>query len=174
MNDIRPADWKTYDDFARGIAANRLPPTDALVGRTMKITTMSGDTADLAFTARHSLAWAARGRIGADWYEAIEVAPEVYFIDMVFERARQETMTHIVNIRTRRTLSVRTFLRDERIPGEPLVAQTFESGTLDGGPAALAAMEPAPTRDLIGLRALYTYSPDHVYEHIYLSAERYA
>ncbi|MFD0201635.1 MULTISPECIES: MoaF C-terminal domain-containing protein [Saccharothrix] len=33
---------------------------------------------------------------------------------------------------------------------------------------------PAPTRDLIGWRALYRYSPNHLYEHVYLSAERYA
>jgi len=26
---------------------------------------------------------------------------------------------------------------------------------------------------LIGLRALYTYSPHHVYEHVYLSSQRY-
>jgi hypothetical protein len=32
----------------------------------------------------------------------------------------------------------------------------------------------APTRDLIGWRALYRYSPNHLYEHIYLSSERYA
>ena len=37
-----------------------------------------------------------------------------------------------------------------------------------------AGAEPAPTRDLIGLRALYRYSPDHLYEHVYLSTERYA
>jgi molybdenum cofactor biosynthesis protein MoaF len=35
-------------------------------------------------------------------------------------------------------------------------------------------LEPAPTRDLIGLTAHYEYSPQHVYEHVYLSSERYA
>ena len=31
----KPADWKTYDQFALGIATNRLPPTDALAGQTL-------------------------------------------------------------------------------------------------------------------------------------------
>jgi hypothetical protein len=29
------------------------------------------------------------------------------------------------------------------------------------------------TRELIGHRKLYRYSPDHLYEHVYLSSERY-
>jgi hypothetical protein len=46
-------------------------------------------------------------------------------------------------------------------------------------PGVLAGHEvrgeaPAPSRDLIGLRALYRYSPNHLYEHVYLSSERYA
>nr|WP_282096969.1 MoaF C-terminal domain-containing protein [Brucella inopinata] len=35
-------------------------------------------------------------------------------------------------------------------------------------------MVPEETRDLIGLRAHFTYSPNHVYEHTYLSSKRYA
>ena len=31
----RPADWKHFDDFAAGIATNRLPTTSALAGRTL-------------------------------------------------------------------------------------------------------------------------------------------
>ncbi len=174
MNDAKPADWKNYDDFARGIATNRLPQTDALVGRNVRITSKSGQIAEFAFTAKHDVAWAARGKAGVDWYEAIEVAPEVYFVDMTFALAPKETLTCIVNLKSRRALSIRTLVRDERIGGEPLVAQEFESGILGDATTAPAAMEPAPTRDLIGLRALYTYSPDHVYEHIYLSSQRYA
>lgn len=32
---------------------------------------------------------------------------------------------------------------------------------------------PAPTRDLIGHRFLHRYSPNHLYEHVYLNSERY-
>ncbi|MET5021042.1 MoaF N-terminal domain-containing protein, partial [Burkholderia pseudomallei] len=32
MND-KPQDWKNYEDFAAAIDTNRLPATDALVGR---------------------------------------------------------------------------------------------------------------------------------------------
>jgi hypothetical protein len=173
MNDTRPADWKNYEDFAVGSAANRLPPTDALVGKNLKITVKSGQVMELAFTAKHDVAWAARGNSGADWYEAIEAAPGVYFIDMTFALLPKETLTCVVNLRTRRALVVRTFVRDEKVAGEPLVAQEFESAILGDATVAPTAMEPAPTRDLIGLTAHYTYSPNNIYQHIYLSSERY-
>ena len=33
----RPAGWKNYEDFAAGIATNRLPPSDALLGRRLRL-----------------------------------------------------------------------------------------------------------------------------------------
>lgn len=58
-------------------------------------------------------------------------------------------------------------------PGEPRVAQIFRAGLIAGKDQD-NSIAPAPTRDLIGLRAHYTYSPHHVYEHTYLSSTRYA
>lgn len=58
MNDQnRPADWKHFDDFAAGIATNRLATTSALRGQTFKITLNTGRTIDLAFTAADTVAW---------------------------------------------------------------------------------------------------------------------
>ena len=59
----------------------------------------------------------------------------------------------------------------EPTPGQPQVSQIFSPGVL--GEGALGGTEPAPSRDLIGLRAHYRYSPNHLYEHTYLSSERY-
>ncbi|MBK5652612.1 MAG: molybdenum cofactor biosynthesis protein F, partial [Rhizobium sp.] len=54
------------------------------------------------------------------------------------------------------------------------VRQDYTPGIV-GDPAVPATgIEPAPTRDLIGLTAHYEYSPQHVYEHVYLSSQRYA
>lgn len=178
MNEVKPAGWKNYDDFAFGIATNRLPASEDLKGRSLRLSFPSGRVMQLAFTAAHDVAWTigdGKGdKAGADWYEAILVAPETYFIDMTFALAPKETLTLIVNLASRRVLSVRTFVREERIDGGPLVGQDFESGVLGEAGRAPEGMVPSPSRDLIGLRALYTYSPEHVYEHTYLSSERYA
>jgi len=75
--------------------------------------------------------------------------------------------------RSRRALSIRSLVREANaFPGEPRVAQTFSAGVV-AGTGEVSGPVPAPTRDLIGLRAHYTYSPNHVYEHTYLSSQRY-
>lgn len=176
MNDQnRPADWKHFDDFAAGIATNRLPVTGALSGETFKVTLKNGRVMDLAFTSADTVAWSEGADAGADWYEALEVAPDTFFINMVFTARASEDEAFIINIRTRRVLSVRERVREAKeAPGEPRVAQVWMAGILGDPSLSAGGFEPAPTRDLIGLTAHYRYSPEHLYEHIYLSSQRYA
>jgi len=169
----RPADWKHFDDFAAGIATNRLPTTSALAGRTLKIKLKDGRVVELSFPAADKVAWKEAGHSGEDWCEAIEVAPQMFFINMTFASRVDEDEAFIVNVKTGRVLSVRERLRAaNEVPGEPRVAQVYTAGVLDG--INVSGPEPAPTRDLVGMTAHYDYSPNHVYEHIYLSTERYA
>jgi hypothetical protein len=176
MNDQnRPAGWKHFDDFAAGIATNRIATSQALVGQTFKITLDTGRIIDLAFTAADTVAWSEGSDAGVDWYEALEVAPQVFFINMTFAARLAEDEAFIVSTATRRVLSVRERVREAaEAPGEPRVAQVYASGVLGDPSVPPTGREPAPARDLIGLTAHYTYSPNHVYEHIYLSSERYA
>jgi hypothetical protein len=170
-----PADWKHFDDFAAGIAANRLPATAALVGQAFKITLEDGRKIDLAFTAADTVAWSEAERAGADWCEALEVAPDVFFINMTFANAPTEDEGFIVSAKTRRVLSVRERVRGEdEAPGEPRVAQVWTAGILGNPSLPPTGMKPSPTRDLIGLTAHYEYSANHLYEHIYLNSQRYA
>jgi hypothetical protein len=178
MNDTKdqkPAGWKNYEDFAAGIATNRLPSTDALAGRTFNFRLKNGRALRFACTEKHALTWTEGESGKSDWYEAILVAPDVYFLDTTLAVRPNEALTFIINVKTRRVLSVRSIVREQgTYQGEPRVAQEFLPGTLGDATLPPAGPEPAPTRDLIGLRSFYTYSPEHVYEHIYLSSERYA
>ncbi|WFU11718.1 MoaF C-terminal domain-containing protein (plasmid) [Rhizobium sp. CB3090] len=167
-----PKDWKTYDEFAYGIDTNRLPATEALAGASCKIGFDDGRTLELAF-ANGEVKWS-EGKDGdTDKAEVIEVAPKTYFVEIIFAGRPKEAETLILNIETRRALSIYSIVRDAKdAVGEPQVAQIFRPGVIDGG----AASGPVPheSRDLIGLRAHFTYSPNHVYEHTYLSSQRYA
>ncbi|MBK6864421.1 MAG: MoaF N-terminal domain-containing protein [Ideonella sp.] len=173
----RPAGWKNYDDFAAGIATNRLPASNALVGQTL-VLQLEGFSLTLSFKDAHEVVWAetgARAGSGSDWCEAIEVAPDTFFIDLTYANRPQHAMTLIVNTRTRRVLSVRSRIRDAAEAGaEPRVAQDFCAGTLGTDAALASGAAPHPTRDLIGLRTWQVYSPEHTYEHTYLSSELYA
>ncbi len=169
----KPADWKNYEDFSVGSDYNRLKPTDELVNSKFDIHLASGDAMTLGFKGKHEVEWADGKDRQTDWIEAIKVAEDVYFLDITFRSRPRDAQTFIVNTRTLKVLSVLSHVRKERIEGEPQVTQKFDPGLLSGQPAAIGP-GPAPTRDLVGLRAFYNYGPNNLYEHIYLSSQRYA
>lgn len=170
----RPADWKEFDDFASGIATNRLPKTDALAGRKIAIELDDGRKITLAFETSGHITWHEQGHSATETGEVIEVAPNTYFVDYTLAARPAEDQIFIFNMATRRALSIAERVRDAaEAPGEPRVAQSYVAGIVaDGG--AVTGHAPAPTRDLVGLTAHYDYSPNHLYEHIYLSSQRYA
>lgn len=165
-----PKTWKRYEDFAAGIDTNRLPPSPALTGREVRIEAPSGDL-HLAFVADGWVSWRLGQISDRDACEVVELAPDLYFVDIVFGARPRDALTLLLNLVTGRTLSVLSRVRSELTPGEPQVEQMFEAGTIAG--VAVSGEIPAPSRDLIGLRAFYRYSPNHLYEHTYLSSERY-
>lgn len=164
--EIRPPEWKGMDDFAAGIDGNRLPRTDVLAGRALRIGEL-----ELAFESGDRVEWSRGRRHGSDWYEDVEVRPGVHFLTITYQDEPLAAEVLIVNEHTGRTLAVGGRIAEEATPGRPRVSQTFTAGTLAG--ATVSGDEPGPTRDLIGWRALYRYSPNHLYEHVYLSSERY-
>lgn len=172
--DQAPKDWKQFDDFAAGIATNRLPLTGALVGQTFYIAFEDGRALDLTFELHAMVHWSDATSHGTDRAETILVAPDTYFIDLAFASLPTEAETVILNAKTGQVLSIRSIVREAGAnPGEPRVAQIFRAGRTNGISSS-GTTAPHLTRDLIGLRAHYTYSPNHVYEHTYMSSERYA
>lgn len=168
----QPADWKNYEDFAAGIDTNRLPITDDLTGKKLAIDFGAGKKLDLEFNTQDKVRWVDNDGQGEDWYEAIKINEDVYFLDRTFADRPRDAQTLIINGKTLRVLSILSHVRPEKVQGEPQVTQLFEPGVLAGGTPS--AMTPAPTRDLIGLRTRQRYSPNHLYEHTYLNTERYS
>jgi hypothetical protein len=165
-------DYK-YEDYASEMATHRLPQTSALVQSKMKITLDSGAAFDLDFVDRNQVAWKNGGEGGTDWCEAVEVAPKTYFIDMTFSQKPRETQTFIVSTETRQTLGIRSIIREGDIGKEPRAVHILTPGQIGDTKIPPTGRKPAPTRDLFGLRAIYTYNPGQVFEHAYLNAERY-
>jgi len=170
----KPDGWKDYDDFVEGIDTNRLPSSDALVGKQFAIALSSGTQLALDFKTKDTVAWSDDAVSDEDWYEAIIVAPNVYFVDITFSTRPRDSLSLIVNTQSLRVLYILSHVLEEKIEGEPQVTQEFQTGVLGGTSVTPKGPEPAATRDLIGLRAFYRYSPNHLYEHIYMSSDRYA
>jgi hypothetical protein len=172
-NQGRPQDWKNYEDFAAGIDTNRLPPSKALAGRVVRISFEDDEPLELRFDEQR-VAWSDTKGAGTDASDVVEVAPDTFFVDIAFQSRRRQALTLILNLATRRVLAISSLILEPGArPGEPQVAQEFRAGVIADDSKAVGAVTPVPTRDLIGLRAHFTYSPEHVYEHTYLSSERY-
>ena len=171
--EVAPPDWKAMDDFAAGIDGNRIPRTTGLAGTDLTIAEDGAPALTLGFQDGETVAWRrADGSSGTDWYEAVEVRPDVHYLTVKDQANPLRAKVFVVNHGTGRTLTVTSEIAEEPTPGRPRVSQTFVPGVLTA--VEPVGAEPAPSRDLIGLRALYRYSPNHLYEHVYLSSERYA
>ncbi|MFF1571934.1 MoaF C-terminal domain-containing protein [Leifsonia sp. NPDC058292] len=168
-------EWRTYDEFAAGIDTYRLPNTD-IAGTAIALTLDDGSTVELAF-AEHSVAWRSTAAFGSpdgahDPYDAVAVRDDVVFVNLPLTSVEREALTIVYSTTTHRALVAHSVIGDEDVEGTPLVRQTFWSAVTDGGEPS--GEIPAPSRDLIGKRNVYRYSPHHLYEHVYVSSQRYA
>ncbi|MEO8261901.1 MAG: MoaF C-terminal domain-containing protein [Pseudolysinimonas sp.] len=175
MNDTSPEEWRTYDEFAAGIDTYRLPSTD-LSGQSIAITLTDGPTIHLDFPDAETVAWSADGTLATatgtvDPYDAVEVRDGVVYLNLPLTSRSREAVTLVWSTVTRRALAVHSVIAAEHVEGVPQVTQTFWAGVVQGGDPTGEA--PAASRDLIGKRNVYRYSPEHLYEHVYMSSERY-
>lgn len=167
-------EWRSYDEFAAGIDTYRLPNID-LDGTALELTLQDGTALSLAFGAAR-VEWSARGAISADAasdpYDAVRIREDVVFVNLPLLSREREALTIVYSERSHRALVTHSAIAAEETPGVPRVGQRFWAGTTAGG--APSGAVPGPSRDLIGKRNLYRYSPEHLYEHVYVSSQRYA
>lgn len=169
MTDItHPAtdEWRTYDEFAAGIDTYRLPGTD-LSGTQLTLTLDDGSSIDLAFDG-DEVAWNGV----RDPYDAVAVRDDVVFVNLPLTSREREAVTIVYSTTTHRALVAFSRIGEEEVQGEPRVTQEFHAAVTDGGEPT--GERPGPSRDLIGKRNIYRYSPEHLYEHVYVSSQRYA
>ncbi|KWE58574.1 molybdenum cofactor biosynthesis F family protein [Burkholderia sp. MSMB2157WGS] len=165
--------------------ANVLAPVDALVGRTLALGDAAGVWRVHTFEPG-ALQWRdpatdTRGRAPC---RVTRLRDGLYFVDYIDATARATSVSLVIDLDTGVWTSVVGTLpteADTRIDaftrvarGLPLTAvdAQFRHGTL-GGHARPGPLH-APTRELIGKRTMYRYSPTECYEHIYLNENFYA
>lgn len=163
-------EWRTYDEFAAGIDTFRLPAT-SLDGTAVSLTLEDGTAFTLAFGA-DTVAWSGLGSSGTDPYDAVAVRDDVVFVNLPLVSREREAITVVYSTTSHRATVVRSRIAAEAVDGTPQVGQEFWAAVTDGGPAT--GEVPGPSRDLIGKRNVYRYSPHHLYEHVYVSSQRYA
>ncbi len=162
-----PEGWKNFDLFIADMSTYRLPTTDALAGKNFTLN-FGASTMTLQFDKKE-VNWTWDHRRGQDVYEAVNTAPNVYFVWFLVSATNTECEGLVFNTETLRAVHVHDWVKPEARAGEPRIGQTFHGGVVAGGDPT--GMAPHPTKDLTGLHAIYSYAEDHDYEHYYITSK---
>jgi hypothetical protein len=152
---------------------HRLAPSTALDGRRLEVVGEAGGL--VVRVGEGSAAWKRGEDTGTDACDVVEVAHEVFFVDIWLRSAdEREAETVVFCGATGRGLRITCSVPDDAAPGQPRVAQHIAAVDVlvDGAPPSGAPV--APTRDLIGRRAISDYGHGHAFEQIYLNSTRMA
>ena len=152
------------------LAQHRLPATHELASADFRVDLTGGGTLSLAFARDDEAAWRWQdGSAGTAAYEAVAVRPGVYLITIDVPAPATDGLTIALD-RTGPVLVVVQHRRHAACERDgTLVDNVYLPGRLTGTDAE----PPAPTVDLLGRWHRYRYSDDNLYEHIYLSADRF-
>ncbi len=170
--------WLPLDGLAPGFDANKAPHSHALDGRTITLIDDRGTRIPHVFGDR-TVAWeyvpgdgdTIAESASTDACEVVEVDDDLYYVQFHHDYKPEEAVSLFLDLRTGHALAVISTI-GEAAPGRTAVQQVFAPSRIEGievtGPA------PAPTTELIGRRALWVYSTEHAYEHVYLSSHWYS
>lgn len=178
--------------LAEGFAPDShiLPPVDDLAGRTLQLEFPDGSVETLTFASAGVV------RTVHDQFECrvTSVRDGIYFVDYIGggDGSRPAATSYVLDVKQGLCTSVagtlpneseaRTdaFTRVERGMELTGVQARFRHGRIvsqgvrTGADAGTQAALHHPTRELIGMRNLYTYSATEQYEHVYLNENFYA
>jgi hypothetical protein len=165
--------------------SNVLPPITDLNGRTIRLHFENGWVIVHAFIDDERLSWRvlegkAGAREGHEHYTATRPRQDIYFVDFIKSGERPTSVSLVLDFARGVFLAVIGELPEPaevltpfltRIAlGDELTAVTavFLRGCIDVAPTTNDLL-PQTTRELLGKRIEYRYSPFELYEHIYLN-----
>ncbi|MGH8960821.1 MAG: MoaF C-terminal domain-containing protein [Jatrophihabitantaceae bacterium] len=161
--------WLPLDGLAAGFDANKAVPSTDLVGRRITVSATGEPVTEYMFAA-DEVVWTRSGSRRAERYEAFAVDRGLYFVQLHPAPDADAATSLVLDLDAGRALSVVTSI-GAAVPGRTRVRQSFRAGVIEGiqhsGHAIVA------TTELSGRRALWIYSDEHAYEHVYLSPQWY-
>ncbi|NYE94729.1 hypothetical protein FHU41_000950 [Psychromicrobium silvestre] len=170
---MQDEEWKSYEEFADGIDTFRLANAD-LSGSRLDVELDSTGSVEIDFLDASRARWKASlggnsYQAEAGDYDAVEVRSGVLFVNLPLGLS---SVTLVFSRNTGRVIVTESRIGERQEAGVPRVLQSFHAAQLRG--VEISGAAPEPSRDLIGQRNVYRYSPSHLYEHVYISSQRYA
>jgi hypothetical protein len=182
--------WISVGDLAEAFEGNFAPvPTVELAGTTRTLHLEDSRVVRYRFLSDSRLAWEVlegegRGRGAEEDYFALRVRDDIYFVDHLEHEEVAGAVSLVLDLGQMIGTVLKASLPDSPDIGESLwaraaagkeltaVSAAFFSAAVDG-PFTATTVRHLPTRDLVGRRVEYTYSPSERYEHIYLNENLY-
>jgi len=179
--------WIELGNWGSGMDEFKLPSSNELAGKGLELHFKgSSRVTKYLFHDARSLTWqiitgAEAGQSGCETYEAIRVAPEIYFVDFVKKAEPNVSLSMALDLDTRMATLLIATIPDKNVMDQGFIDRVRKSldlstikveilhADIDPGPGQKIMWSHKRTRDLIGKRVKYTYSRHHVYEHIYLN-----
>ncbi|TPN85637.1 hypothetical protein FJ987_26835 [Mesorhizobium sp. CU2] len=153
--------------------SNKAERSTELAGLNLVAELDGGQSIAFAFIDGERLSWAdgTQDAQRSETYEAQKVDDGLFLIAFQHADDARASTSIIADLYSGQIVFIRNVV-GVRVGDEPAVAQTVTLGRIGGQPAYGDKI--ALTSDLFGRRAMWVYSADDVYEHIYLNAEWYA
>ncbi|MGP0222938.1 MULTISPECIES: MoaF C-terminal domain-containing protein [unclassified Paenarthrobacter] len=168
LNLLDTSNWLPLDGLAPGFDANKAPTVQDLAGRHFAV---RGDGGPMTFTFDDDeVNWAAAGHSGTAAYEAFQVADDLYYAQWHSPVEPDLAVSLVLDLANGRALYIGAVL-GRSTAGSTAVQHDFRPGDLDG--ASPKGRPIGESTGLIGRRVEWVYSPDHAYEHVYLSPTWY-
>jgi hypothetical protein len=182
--------WIDLGDWGKGMDGFKLPSVDELAGKELRLHFSAGSLIVYKFHDATSLTWEVcrssnKGRPESETYEAIRVAPNIYFVDFVRKNQPGVSTSVALDLNSGMATVVNATLPDKNEIGRGFADRLGKGIDLSMVKVEIlhASVNPlspddaaAPherTEELIGKRIKYMYSKNHVYEHIYLNHSLY-
>lgn len=191
MSENQAQKWVDLGEWATGMDEFKLPSSEELVGKQLTLMfNTDNKMVKYAFLDPKSLSWSnykdtKKKPPEIETYEAIRVAPHIYFVDFVIKAKLNVSVSMVLDLATRKATVINATIPDNKKIKYSFMKKFGKDADLSSvkveikhamiGPfssdTAVATHE--RTNDLIGKRIKYTYGHDRVYEHIYLNERFY-
>jgi hypothetical protein len=188
VSQLQAKNWIDLGEWGKGMDGFKLPPSNDLVGKEFVFYFNAGDdqVVRYLFHDSKSLTWIVlkdpeKGQAHTVKYEAVRIASNIYFIDFVKNDLPNVSVSIALDLNTRKAMVFAAVAPDRKRASQGFVERlergvdlsTVKVEILHADINHSSPEKPvAPldrTLDLVGKRIKYTYSRNHVYEHIYLN-----
>lgn len=174
MSSIEPLKSDDALGLGANFTANKAERSGELAGRQLQISLDDGRGVQLVFKDIETLEVSGQhdgSAQGDQAYEAQKVAEGLFLVAFQHRSDANASTSLLVDLQSGEVVIVSNLVGPKE-PGVPAVEQTITGGRISGQSSVGSRI--AETADLHGRRAMWVYSHDDIYEHLYLNSEYYA